>query len=107
MACDLTADQIDEVILDALEQPFEVLLAGVAKYEDRFMIAMRAHVMARSDQRYDVSEQVGFEQLAEAMGIEEGDRDLIETLHEGLSSDALRARLMELHRGSSFHREDL
>lgn len=104
MSGGLGADEIDDVIVEALTTSFEALLAGVDGYEDRFLIALRAYHMAQSDQHYDLEEAASFDRIVEAFGITDEDRQLIGRVEASMQAGvpASEPRLLELHRGSSF-----
>jgi hypothetical protein len=105
MAEGLGSAEIDDIVVEAEVADFEDLLGGIEKYEDRFLIALRAYHMANTDAVFDLVEEASFARLVEVFGITDEDRQLIERVGAGTPADGAAApepRLMELHRGSSF-----
>lgn len=102
----LTDGEVAELIREARERPLNSLLEGIERYADRFVIALRAFHMAHSDNSFDLEEELGFELLVERFGISSEDCELIKAVYSGMTGDSPvvdSARLLELHRDSSFH----
>lgn len=106
MAPGLGSGEIDDLVVEAEVADFEGLIAGIEKYEDRFLIALRAYHMAHSDRSFDLVEEASYERLVEVFGITDEDRQLIERVEGAMQGEAGASapepRLLELHRGSSF-----
>lgn len=100
-----TGPELDGIIEEAKKAHFQELITGIKSYEDRFLIALRAYIMAHSDRHYDFAEEVHFEHLIQEFGITEEDKKLIERVEKaqrGVIPAQPEPRLMELHKGSSF-----
>lgn len=105
MSFGVTVDELDGVIEEAKSRTLDELLNGIEKYEDRFIIALRAYHMAHSDRSYDIEEELNFELLVDRFLISTDDRALIKRVQGGMSGQTPvvpEPRLLELHRGSSF-----
>ena len=105
MSGGLSADELDAIIDEARDLSLDELLSGIDKYEDRFVIALRAYHMAHSDRSFDIEEELNFDLLVARFGITAEDKQLIERVQGAMSGQAPvtpEPRLMTLHRGSSF-----
>lgn len=105
MSGGFTSQELEAIIEEAKSRTLDELLSGIDKYEDRFVIALRAFHMAHSDRSYDIEEELNFELLITRFGISAEDRGLIERVQGGMSGEspvAPEPRLLALHRGSSF-----
>lgn len=99
---DTTVDQLFDL---AATQTLEELIEKVDKYEDRFFIALRAYLVAHSDQHYDVEEEAFFNNLVEVLGINDDDRAHIEQAEKNLQLEEPPEpdpHILELYYNSSF-----
>jgi len=99
------AERVDALLDEARQGTLDELVGRVAKYEDRFFIALRSYMMAHVDGDFDVKEEKLYERLVEKLGVTDADRKLIrktEAAQRAVRPTPPDPRIDALYEASSF-----
>ena len=100
---------VDATLAAAAEASVEDLCARLDRYEDRFFVALRAYMLARSDTDFSSDERALYRDLVDRLGISELDQALIrrvESAARAITPRPVPRRVEELYARSSFAPQD-